>query len=202
MAAVLHCPKCRSPLPDAFLGAADFLPCPICRSEVKCAVFPAFSAPPRIGRPGEPLVDAEEASCFFHASKRASITCDACGRFLCALCDLELAEQHLCPSCFSAGRRKGALRELDHYRVMWPNLALAIVIAPLLVFSFMVPFTAIAALGVALIGLRKPGSVTGRSQRLAYILAIALALAELGGSVVFGKQLLESFTAVHGEETQ
>ena len=29
-----------------------------------------------------------EASCYFHAHKRAAVPCDGCGRFLCSLCDL------------------------------------------------------------------------------------------------------------------
>ena len=106
-AQAVSCPKCRLPLPEGMFNTGVPTPCPNCRSELLCEVFPALSAGPRIGRPGDPLVDASEASCFFHPEKRAAIACESCGRFLCALCDLEVESSHICPSCLSAGRKKG-----------------------------------------------------------------------------------------------
>jgi len=181
-------------LPEAFFNASVFAPCPHCRSAVQCEVFPALYAGPRIGRPGDPLVDAAEASCFFHAEKRAAVACDSCGRFLCSLCDLDMGGRHICPQCFTAGRKKGALRDLDHYRVSWAGIALLVAVLPALAFSFVMPFTAVAALALAAIGLRKPGSITGRRRIVTYVLAIGIALAELGGSVFIGKKLIEDLT--------
>lgn len=192
--AILKCPKCRTPLPEAFFNAGRFAPCPSCRRAVQCETFPALHAGPRLGRPGDPLVDASEASCFFHAEKRAAVACDSCGRLICSLCDLDMGGRHICPQCFSSGRKKGALRDLDHYRTSWASIALLIAVLPLLVFSFVVPFTAVAALVVAFIGLRKPGSITGQRRILTFVLAIGLAVAELGGSIFFGKKLFDDLT--------
>jgi len=67
---VVLCPKCRRALPDALFNRGGFAPCPNCGCEVRCEVFPALFAGPRIGRPGELLVDASHAGCFFHPEKR------------------------------------------------------------------------------------------------------------------------------------
>ena len=166
-----------------------------------CATFPALFTGPRVGRAGDPLVDAEEASCFFHTEKLAAVACDSCGRFLCALCDLEMSGRHICPQCFSAGRKKGSLRDLDHYRTSWAGIALLLAVVPLAFFSFVLPFTAVAALVVVFIGIRKPGSITGQRRIASFILAILIALAELGGSFMFAKRAFEEFTG-HAQSRQ
>ena len=77
--------------------------------------------------------------------------------------------------------------ELITRRVNWGRFALALAAVPLLFLipaPFLFPFllaTATGALGCALYGWRKPGSlVTGRA-RVCAVAAILLSLAELGG---------------------
>ena len=48
------------------------------------------------GRSGERILVEGEAACFYHAEKRATVACSACGRFLCALCDLDFSDHHFC----------------------------------------------------------------------------------------------------------
>lgn len=192
----LACPKCRAPLPEALHNLGHLAPCPACRTAVQCAVFPALHAAPRIGRPGEPLVEASEASCFFHPEKRAAVACEGCGRFLCALCELDLDGRHICPSCLTAGRKKGALGNLDRFRVSYGGIALLVAVLPAIGAWPLTPITAPIALVVACIGLRKPRSLTGRRRVLTYALAFLIAGGEIVAWCVWGGKLWRSLT--HG----
>ncbi len=190
----LSCPKCLGVLfPPAGEGPGIMV-CPRCRTRAEFESFPALFAGPRIGRPGEALVDASEASCFFHAEKRAAVACESCGRFLCALCDLEMDGRHICPTCLAAGRKKGALKNLDQFRVIWPGVALLMTVVLPLAFYPFTPLFAIGALIVLAVGMRQPGSITGRRKILLYVLVIVFAVAELVGSVYLGKTLFQALT--------
>src|SRR5437016_10234951 len=101
------CPRCKAPLAETVFNQARFVPCPACASPLQVEVFPAFFRPITVGRDGEALLVDTESSCFYHPQKKASVPCDACGRFLCALCDCELHGQHYCPTCLETGRKKG-----------------------------------------------------------------------------------------------
>ena len=188
------CPKCRVALPDALFNRSEFAPCPNCGVAVRCEVFPALYAGPRIGRPGELLVDASEASCFFHPEKKAAVACESCGRFLCALCDLDFAGRHICPSCLAAGRKKGALGNLDHFRFSWTGLSLLLSTIPLLLFPFffLTLVTAPTAIVVALIGLRRPASLTGRRRVIGLTVALALAVAEIIAWIWLGRTFFKN----------
>ncbi len=191
----IACPKCRAPLPESawHSGPAQ---CPACRKRLELEVFPALFAGPRIGRAGEALVDASEASCFFHAEKRAAVACESCGRFLCALCDLEMDGRHICPTCLAAGRKKGAMSGMDQFRLSWPGIALLMAIVLPLVFYPLTPLFGASALVVLIIGLRKPGSVTGRRRIVLYSFTFLLATAELVGGILAGKALFDTY--LHG----
>jgi hypothetical protein len=74
-------------------------------------VYPALLAPRETKGVGELIVDDKEASCFYHPGKKAEAHCSYCGRFLCALCDVDFDGKHLCSACIQAGRTKGTLEE-------------------------------------------------------------------------------------------
>lgn len=170
--------------------------CPECRKRIDIEVFPALFAGPRIGRRGEALVDASDASCFFHAEKRAAVACESCGRFLCALCDLEVDGRHICPSCLAAGRKKGAMIALDQFRLSWPGIALLMAIVLPLAFYPLAPLWGASALVVLGIGFWKPGSITGRRRILLCTFTVILALGEIVGGIMLGRALFTSY--LHG----
>ena len=87
-------------------------------------IFPAMFHPVGNNSTGEKITSAEEAACFYHPQKRASVPCDSCGRFLCALCDVELNGQHICPNCLQSGKKKGRLKNLENERVLHDHIAL------------------------------------------------------------------------------
>ena len=182
MSAPVVCTQCLSPLPLAHLHTTAFAGCPVCATPLLTRVFPALlrRAPETIF--SEHITDAGQAACFYHPHKTAHVPCDACGRFICSLCDVELQGHHLCPSCVESGRRKGALTTLESRRVLWDNIALSAAVLPVVsvVFWWASIVTAPVAILLAVIGWRKPGSLAPRTK-IRFIIAVVFSLLVLGG---------------------
>jgi hypothetical protein len=184
--ATLQCTKCRTPLSDPTQYLAALAPCPSCAAALQMEIFPALFRQFTPGRGGDRLLTEDEASCFYHPQKRASVPCDACGRFLCGLCDCELNGQHLCPVCLEAGGRKGKIKNLQTSRTLYDSIALALAVYPVaLIFGiYFTPITAPMALYVAVRHWNAPRSLVRRT-RARSIAAIILAMMELGLVVLF-----------------
>ncbi len=176
---MLACPRCTAALPETFFNASELYPCPACMAQVQVEVFPALLNPPAIGSAGELVVMEGESSCFYHPTKRAVTACDGCGRFLCALCDLDLNGQHLCPSCLKSGKRKGKLKNLENRRLRYDSLALGLAFTPLLIF-YLTIVTAPATIYIVIRHWNTPGSIVRRS-RWRMVVAFIAALLELAG---------------------
>jgi hypothetical protein len=169
-------------LPERPGDLANLRECPGCGAPLQVLVFPALVRPVQTGA-GAPGIAAEgEASCFYHAQKRAVVPCDGCGRFLCALCDMELNGQHLCPGCFETGRKKGRLSNLDNRRTLHDSLALTLTLLPLLFYPATL-LTAPAAVYVCIRYWNAPGSLVRRA-RYRFVLAMILALLQMTGWVI------------------
>jgi len=179
----LHCPKCNTVLPDAVFNQDSTAPCPGCNSPLLVQVFPALFRKPQEGKAGETILVEGEASCFYHPQKRAVIPCAACGRFLCALCDVELNDEHLCPACLETGRSKGKLNQLENKRVLYDGLALMLSVIPLLCFWPVSLATAPAAIFFAVRSLKQPASILPRTRARSYI-AIVLGLLQVVGWIL------------------
>lgn len=114
-------------------------------------VFPAFFREMAPGTTGEKTLFDDESSCFYHPTKKAVVPCDICGRFLCALCDVDMNGQHMCPSCIDAGKSKGKMEQLEVERTRWDVIALTLSILtwipPLL---YLIMFTAPATLFIVI----------------------------------------------------
>jgi hypothetical protein len=141
---------------------------------VQVEVFPALLAPPAIGNAGETLLVEGESSCFYHPAKRAAAACESCGRFLCALCDVDLNGQHLCPACLQTGKRKGRLKQLENRRMLYDSLACTLAFAPMLIFYFTI-ITAPATIYVVIRYWNAQPSIVGRTKwRMVVALIAAL----------------------------
>lgn len=178
--ASIACPNCNAPLPQEMWNQPALRPCPACANPVLAQVFPALFKPAAVGQAGEAILIEGEAGCFFHPQKRAVVPCAECGRFLCALCDVELNDRHLCPGCLEAARRNRSLVELDHCRTLYDSSALVLALGPLLLCWPVSILTAPAALYFAALSFRRPGSIVQRTRARAY-LAILFALLQLVG---------------------
>ena len=159
----LTCTRCHTPLPASLLNASAPAPCPGCGANLLVAAFPAWLEE-RAGRTGDALVLPADASCFYHDQRRATVVCEHCGRFLCALCDIELNTAHLCPACIATGHEKQRLSDFEHHRVLYDSLALGLAVWPLLFWPLTI-LTAPIALFVAVAYRHAPGSLVRRGAR-------------------------------------
>lgn len=93
--APLTCPHCSIDIP----ADPEWQSCPYCQKWLRVSVWP-------IVRQNAIAVTAlsDQATCFFHPDKAFQACCNRCGRFVCALCDLQLGAEHICPTCFERGR--------------------------------------------------------------------------------------------------
>jgi len=191
MEAVISCVKCKAPLvsvEDAGTVRVPFntggmTPCPDCGNGTMVELYPAMFHPVGTGSAGERIASPEEAACFYHPQKRASVPCDSCGRFLCALCDVELNGQHLCPNCIQSGKKKGKLKNLENERVLYDRVALGAAILPVLtiIFWFLTIVTAPIALFIAIRHWKSPSSIVPRYTKTRFVIAIILSLLQIGG---------------------
>jgi len=173
IAPALSCSQCKTPLPEDIIGQRELIPCPTCATRWQVEVFPALFRRVVPGRNGELLLSDGEASCFYHPNKKASMPCQNCGRFLCALCDCDLHGRHICPACLEAGKTRGKIKNLENQRILYDSIALSLALLPLLIFYFTV-ITAPMALYVAIRYWSAPLSLLRRTK-VRFVLAILIA---------------------------
>jgi hypothetical protein len=196
-AATITCPRCRATL-EVEPGTGEIhAACPQCAEPIEAYFFPAFFRPIESGAVASAIVDTSEASCFYHPLKQAAGVCDGCGRMICALCSVDLGNEHLCPTCIASGKKKGKLTTLEDRRTRYDNVAMALAVG-----SFFFPYLFFlippAAIFVAIRNWRRPGSLLGVSH-VRFVIAILIALASFAfGLFSFGSLFLAPFKAHHG----
>ena len=169
----LPCTKCGRILPTAAFNRDAAVRCMGCNATIMVEVYPALVQSGGEAPTGERLPTDEEASCFYHTGKRASIVCDNCGRFLCALCDVRIGQRNLCPSCIGSfhGRQSSSSAGLGRQRVLYDSLALLLAVLPF-------GFTPLISLYLAIRYWSTPVSVLPRG-RVRWVLAIAIAVGQI-----------------------
>jgi hypothetical protein len=172
------CAKCRAPIPVEDWNRAGFSGCPICRTRVIALVFPALFRDQRTASAPALVAQEGEAACFYHPAKKAVAPCDQCGRFLCALCQVDFLGAHWCPGCIENNRRKGKLAQLDNSRTLYDGVALALAFYPLLLIWPTI-LTAPAALWLTAKYWRAPLSLAPRSRWRFYAAAL-IAVLQIG----------------------
>lgn len=178
------CSRCRVPLPPSLLNRPGFHRCPGCQSPIQAYAFPALLRPAETGRAVETIVMDGEAGCFYHPSKRAVVPCQRCGRFLCALCDVDVNGEHLCPSCLNAAPARGAHPGLEQRRTLFDSAALSLALLPLLIWPITL-VTGPLAVAVGIFSFRTPTSIIPRTRIRAW-LAILFGGLETAGWIWLG----------------
>lgn len=170
------------------------IPCPRCSLPLWTRAFPATLRQLAAGSSGEVLTSEELSSCFFHPTKKAEVSCGQCGRFLCALCDLEVEGKHLCPTCLEAGMKKQSLATFKTAVTRWDNIALMLATVPLVVVLgiYFTIFTAPAALFIALWKWNSPRERLVGRGRGRLIFAMVLAVIQVASWVVLLVMLLNT----------
>ncbi len=180
---MIPCPACRAPLPAAVIGTAEFVACPGCAGPLRLQLFPAAFRTVRLDRGA--AAAPSEATCFFHPEKRAAVPCESCGRFLCALCDLEVGGRHVCPTCAASRAGDPAQDRHARERVLWDSAALALAGYPMLIF-YLTLLTAPSVIYLSIRHWRSPSSLVPRT-RVRFVVAILLASAQIVGWIaLFG----------------
>jgi hypothetical protein len=156
--------------------------CRFCDAELQVEVFPALLRERASTNIGEAILVEGESSCFYHSDRKAVLPCQACGRFMCALCDCDLHGQHFCPTCLDVGKTKGKIKNLENHRTLYDTIALSLTVLPFLtiVFWFLSTITAPLAIFVALRYWNAPRSIVRRTKAR-YVIAIILASVEIAG---------------------
>ena len=180
--AAVACPRCQNSLPGALCNTGAPVSCPACESTIMLVVFPALFKPAGPGALAEAILEEGVSSCFYHEQKKAVVPCSACGRFLCALCDLDFNGRHLCPACLQTGKKKGQIQELENRRTIYDSAALSAALLPLLVWPVTL-FTAPLAIFLAIRSFFRPSSVVPRTRIRAWV-ALVFGLLEVGGWAV------------------
>ena len=128
-----------------------------------------------------------EASCFYHPQKKAVLPCEACGRFVCALCDCLHQGQHLCPTCLETGRSKGKIKSLENKRTRYDNMVFGLaVIGFIPVLWYFLCFSAGAALFFFFRHRKSPLGLTQRSRWKLYVGAVIAVFQLIGWCVMAG----------------
>jgi hypothetical protein len=180
----IKCPSCRLPLPRDATALEALNGCPSCLKPISVFVLPGYHRSPVTGRAAEKVTGESESTCFFHASKKAAVPCDECGRFLCALCDVQVDSRHLCPTCLESGRRLGSIGSLERSRTRWDIIVWTINLG--LFTCIGLPVVALANLLITVLLWRAPASRVVRSRVWTLVgtgVAVLLTLAALIGMI-------------------
>jgi hypothetical protein len=172
------------------INSGSLAACPTCNSLVRADIYPAVYRSLPMGHSGETLQMKNEAGCFYHPGKKAVTPCSACGRFMCALCDVALNGRHLCPACFEKGRSKGKIKNLENHRTCYDTIALMVATVPIL-FYFVTLFTAPLAIYLTVKHWNSPSGIIPRT-RIRFILAFFMASLQISAWILFFSKLLLS----------
>jgi len=120
--AAIPCPSCGGDVRPVETET-EWQYCPSCANRLQICLWP-------VGRKSNRAASAlaDQATCFFHPDKAFQACCQRCGRFVCALCDLQLGAEHVCPTCFERGRAdpgaEAGTAEWRYRDVLYDSIAL------------------------------------------------------------------------------
>lgn len=182
----ISCAICKARLETPVESTPEFSRCPYCDAGIRIINFPAVRKVFSRGQTAEPLVVDDEAGCFYHPGKKAVVPCSVCGRFLCALCDLEMSDGHICPPCLEARKNEDSPgSDLANQRTRYDKIALALAVYPMIpIFWFLTIMTAPVALYVVIRYWNTPVSII-TPKKTSFVIAFILALVQVAGWVVF-----------------
>ena len=175
----LRCDLCDAVLPEDAVNRPEPVACPRCRAPARVHVFRALFEAIEAGATPQALLLDDESSCFYHPKKKALLPCDHCGRFLCALCEIEIHGRHFCPGCVEQGTGDGEMKELRPEYVHYDSIALGLAVLPIF-FFWPTLFTAPAALYFAIRYWKRPLSILPR-RRWRFLVAALIASIQIAG---------------------
>jgi hypothetical protein len=120
----IPCPSCGGEIAP-HSGGTGWQTCPYCTKRMQIRVWPVVR---QSNNAATALSD--QATCFFHPEKAFQACCHRCGRFVCALCDLQLGAEHVCPACFERGLAESSTEpekaDWRHRDLLYDSIALTV----------------------------------------------------------------------------
>jgi hypothetical protein len=170
------------------MNSAELSACSSCKALLRADVYPALYKSLPVGLSGEALHMDKEASCFYHPRKKAVIPCSACGRFLCALCDVKFNGNHLCPACLEKGKTKRKIKNLENHRTCYDTIALLVATLPMLIYWFTI-LTAPLTIFLTVKFWKAPSSIIPRTK-VRFVLAALIAGLQITGWILVFSNLM------------
>ena len=187
---MVSCSKCHSPINKQLINSGTLAACSSCKALLRVDVYPALYRSLPEGQSGEALYMDKEASCFYHPRKKAVIPCSACGRFLCALCDVAFNGDHLCPVCLEKGKTKRKIRNLENHRTCYDSIALLVATVPMLIYWFTI-ITAPLTIFLTVRHWKAPSSVIPRTK-VRFVLAAVIAGLQITGWILIFSNIIST----------
>ncbi|MGA1865505.1 MAG: hypothetical protein ACMUHX_10625 [bacterium] len=137
----IRCPRCLAALTNDFFTDPSGSICRNCGLIITGRLFPRFFNNNTEEKSSTEASSDYESSCFFHQKKLAVSHCSECGRFLCALCELNIEDRILCPICLEKLDQEKRLKTFTNQITFWDSITVSMAILPLLLW----PLTIITA---------------------------------------------------------
>jgi hypothetical protein len=161
--------------------------CPGCRRSSQVVLWPAADREPDRGVRAM-VAAAGEAVCFACADKAATGVCAGCGCFTCPACEVSWIGESLCLSCLHDRRERKESPEFRARARLHDNVALGLLVLPILLVPFYgLVFSALASPVALFLVIRHWNAPRGLPPRgrarlvMAGVLAVVLLAATLGG---------------------
>lgn len=180
---MINCEVCNTPIDERVINNKALVPCLSCSTPIRTDMFPAAFRNDEASAGPQPVVLADDAGCYYHPSKKAVIPCTSCGRFLCALCDIEMDGEHICFACMESMHKKKTVNTLEKSRFLHDSLALRLSIFPLVMF-WLTCVTAPIALYITLRYWKTEGSIAPRRKRWRFVVSLILSSVQIGCWIV------------------
>lgn len=180
---MISCEKCDARINSLQINTREFSTCLNCGARIRTDVFPAAVRALDPVAKQEALSVEDDAGCFFHPRKKAVVHCDACGRFLCALCDIEMNGGHICFSCMESGKKSKSIETLENQRFLWDGLAIRLSIFPM-IFFMITCITAPATIFLVFRYWKADSSITPRKKKWRFVIALIISLLQIAGWIM------------------
>ena len=186
---MLSCTNCNTPLVIEAVNTNALVACAGCEGLMRVDAYPALTRPLPAGATAAAVQMDKEAGCFYHPRKKAVVPCSACGRFLCALCDVSLNGQHLCPACLEKAKVNGKIKNLENHRTCYDTIALLLATVSLIFYWFTI-LTAPLVIYLTVRHWNSPSSIIPRTK-IRFVLAFILAGIQIAAWILFFTKLAQ-----------
>lgn len=130
---IVRCSGCDRALALPAGPGPAILPCTRCGLNTRLWLFPALFET-RKSAVAQQVIEEGHSSCMNHPAKRAVTVCDGCGKFLCALCDIDWNGDHLCSACIEHRKRTDTDNELRSEYVHYDRIVFALAIGSIFLY--------------------------------------------------------------------